>query len=91
MPRDVVLHGALLEGTGTQMDKPLEQIVAHIALDERGVPVWWDQPLPSDQELDLRTALIQMRPQRRIPTPRSLCHLHVHRHSTTVKPSHHKT
>jgi len=23
MPRDVVLHGALLEGTGTQMDKPL--------------------------------------------------------------------
>ncbi len=22
MPRDVVLHGALLEGTGTQMDKP---------------------------------------------------------------------
>ncbi len=26
MPRDVVLHGALLEGTGTQMDKPLEGI-----------------------------------------------------------------
>jgi len=23
MPRDVVLHGALLEGTGTQMEKPL--------------------------------------------------------------------
>ncbi len=25
MPRDVVLHGALLEGTGTQMDKPLQE------------------------------------------------------------------
>lgn len=35
--------------------------------------------------------LIQMRPQRRVPAPRSLCHLHVHRHSTTVRASHHKT
>ncbi len=29
MPRDVVLHGALLEGTGTQMDKPLERLSSH--------------------------------------------------------------
>jgi len=27
MPRDVVLHGALLEGTGTQMEKPLKKFV----------------------------------------------------------------
>jgi len=27
MPRDVLLHGALLEGTGTQMDKPFPGIV----------------------------------------------------------------
>ncbi len=31
MPRDVVLHGALLEGTGTQMDKPLNEIVTTVA------------------------------------------------------------
>jgi len=28
MPRDVVLHGALLEPTGTQMDKPLDKFTA---------------------------------------------------------------
>ncbi len=31
MPRDVVLHGALLEGTGTQMDKPLMRFVPEVA------------------------------------------------------------
>jgi len=30
MPRDVVLHGALLEGTGTQMEKPLNESVTVI-------------------------------------------------------------
>ena len=33
MPRDVVLHGALLEGTGTQMDKPLTRIFHRMAVE----------------------------------------------------------
>lgn len=47
---------AIAAATGARKNVVIEQIVAHIALDERGVPVWWDQPLPSDQELDLRAS-----------------------------------
>jgi len=34
MPRDVVLHGALLEGTGTQMEKPFPQIERVLKINE---------------------------------------------------------
>ncbi len=66
MPRDVVLHGALLEGTGTQMDKPLPEMPSgRRALASRR-PVsswistsWWSsaQSSPTNNNLTSSTSL----------------------------------
>ena len=54
MPRDVVLHEALLEGTGTQMDKPLAQFGRDHLGDGEQVAVALDEMLSGEAEYGWR-------------------------------------
>lgn len=45
---------ALAESTGVRKNVLFEEIIAHVEVDEHGVPTWWDRPLTSDQQEELR-------------------------------------
>lgn len=45
---------AIADATGVRKNILFEEILAHIDLDEDNVPTWWDRPLTSDQQGELR-------------------------------------
>lgn len=44
---------AMAQATGARKNLLLEEIIAHVELDEHGVPTWWDRPLTNDQQEEL--------------------------------------
>lgn len=45
---------ALAEATGVRKNVLFEEIIAHVEVDEHGIPTWWERPLTSDQQEELR-------------------------------------
>jgi len=47
---------SIADASGKSLGVVLEELTRHLELDERGVPVWWTDGLPQQEELPLKTA-----------------------------------
>lgn len=44
----------MAQATGVRKNVLWEEILAHVEVDDRGVPTWWERPLTSDHQGELR-------------------------------------
>lgn len=57
MPEHKEKVAAIAAALGISVNAYLDALLAHEELDERGRPIWWDRPVPADQEeLPLKSA-----------------------------------
>lgn len=50
MPQNKAKAAQIAQALGISVNAYLDALLEHEELDERGRPVWWDRPVPADQE-----------------------------------------
>lgn len=50
MPANKAKAAEIAQALGISVNAYLDALLEHEELDERGRPVWWDRPVPADQE-----------------------------------------